>query len=184
MRESKFGIALVIESSEMSGGYVLGFRLDPVEKLHSIFEELSNLYIVHATTPDFGVHAYLTQNLVDANGVESFSNEKLLEALTSGAKSNGNLGTTVLSSMLYTNSGAGRHLSGTEDEAINGEGDETAGRSHAYGDAVAAYLAEGEADSADTRKGNDWVYVPELGLAMEKIKAGFTMESLWEVVEK
>jgi hypothetical protein len=26
MRESKFGMALVIESSELSGGYVLGFR--------------------------------------------------------------------------------------------------------------------------------------------------------------
>ena len=52
---------------------------------------------------------------------------------------------------------------------------------HAYGDAVAAYLAEGE--SQESRKKHDWVYVPQLGLSIEKIKDGYTMESLWEVVE-
>lgn len=197
MRESKFGIALVIESSELSGGYVLGFRLDPVEKLNSIFEELSNLYIVHASNPDFGVHAYLSHTLLDGNmqlggsGLETITNEKLLETLTNGAKSNvangdlnGALGSAMLSSMLYTASGSAAHLSNPEDESIIGDTDETTGRSHSYGDAVAAYLAEGEAETVETKKGNEWVYIPELGLAIEKIKAGFTMESLWEVVEK
>ena len=33
IRDSKFGLALVLETSQQSGGYVLGFRIDPVEKL-------------------------------------------------------------------------------------------------------------------------------------------------------
>lgn len=32
IRESKFGTALVVESCETCGGYVLGFRIDPKEK--------------------------------------------------------------------------------------------------------------------------------------------------------
>ena len=57
--------------------------------------------------------------------------------------------------------------------------DESSG-AHAYGDAVAAYLAEGESQEP---KKHDWVYIPQLGLSIEKIKDGYTMESLWEVVE-
>lgn len=33
VRESKFGPALVIETTSQSGGYILGFRVDPKEKL-------------------------------------------------------------------------------------------------------------------------------------------------------
>lgn len=33
MRNSKFGQALVIETTPSSGGYILGFRADPVEHL-------------------------------------------------------------------------------------------------------------------------------------------------------
>lgn len=31
IRDSKFGLALVVESSQQSGGYVLGFRIDPTD---------------------------------------------------------------------------------------------------------------------------------------------------------
>lgn len=55
----------MIESSESSGGYVLGFRVDPVEKLNSVFEELNNLHMVHSANPDYGIHAYLNYNLTD-----------------------------------------------------------------------------------------------------------------------
>ena len=36
LRESKFGQALVIETRAQSGGYILGFRLDPEEKLKEV----------------------------------------------------------------------------------------------------------------------------------------------------
>ena len=33
VRDSKFGPALVIECHQRSGGYILGFRVDPAEQL-------------------------------------------------------------------------------------------------------------------------------------------------------
>ena len=38
IRDSKYGMALVLETSDFSGGYVLGFR---VEKLEEAFKEIS-----------------------------------------------------------------------------------------------------------------------------------------------
>ena len=36
VRDSKFGHALVVETTPRSGGYVLGFRVDPYEKLRFV----------------------------------------------------------------------------------------------------------------------------------------------------
>ena len=48
-------MALVIESSEMSGGYVLGFRIDPQEKLKEVYKEIQSLHKTYSSTPIFGV---------------------------------------------------------------------------------------------------------------------------------
>ena len=74
-------MALVIESSELSGGYILGFRLisfmvkimkrtsihlnslcriDPQEKLQEIQKEISALHKLYSSVPVFGVE-YTTQ---------------------------------------------------------------------------------------------------------------------------
>lgn len=63
VRESKFGMALVVESCEASGGYVLGFRIDPIEKLHEVHKEISALYSVYSQCPVFGVE-YVVQDKV------------------------------------------------------------------------------------------------------------------------
>lgn len=56
LREStRFGLALVIETSEESGGFVLGFRVDPVEALVAVTQEIENLFAMFAETPIFGV---------------------------------------------------------------------------------------------------------------------------------
>lgn len=55
IRESKFGPALVVESSVSSGGYVLGFRIDPQQKLHTVAKELSSLHHIHTHRPEFGI---------------------------------------------------------------------------------------------------------------------------------
>lgn len=55
IRESKFGRALVVESGERSGGYVLGFRVDPVEQLQAVHKELASLHEVYSNSPIFGV---------------------------------------------------------------------------------------------------------------------------------
>ena len=45
-------------------------------------------------------------------------------------------------------------------------------------DAFAAYVADGGMD--DQRRPP--VYCPELGLCIEKLKDGFTLESLWQIL--
>lgn len=46
-------------------------------------------------------------------------------------------------------------------------------------DAIAAYLA---GDGVNAKKDLEAVYCPELGLAIEKLRPGFTIESLWNVI--
>ena len=57
VRDSKFGKALVIETSptQNGAGFVLGFRVDPAEKLPRIYEEISNLHSLFTAKPVFGV---------------------------------------------------------------------------------------------------------------------------------
>lgn len=55
MRESKFGRALVIETVARSGGYILGFRVDPADKLEGVYQELSSLHQVYSVNPIFGI---------------------------------------------------------------------------------------------------------------------------------
>ena len=45
-------------------------------------------------------------------------------------------------------------------------------------DVFAAYIAEGGEQSKDRPP----VFSPELGLCIEKLKDGFTLESLWQVL--
>ena len=67
MRESKFGTALVLSSSELSGAYVLGFRMDPVEKLQSIYKEVVSLTKTYSDTPIFGVDYYRSFEFEDGD---------------------------------------------------------------------------------------------------------------------
>jgi len=55
IRDSKFGLALVLETTQQSGGYVLGFRLDPVEKLQETVKQIQNLFKVYSSWPIFGI---------------------------------------------------------------------------------------------------------------------------------
>ena len=55
VRDSKFGHALVIETMARSGGYVLGFRIDPMDTLLTVFQEIKTLHSVYAVTPMWGV---------------------------------------------------------------------------------------------------------------------------------
>ena len=55
IRDSKFGVAMVLETNSQSGGYVLGFRIDPYDKLKEVVQEIHSLYQVFNTSPIFGV---------------------------------------------------------------------------------------------------------------------------------
>lgn len=55
IRTSKFGPTLVILSTEASGGYVLGFRINPLQQLHITHKEISVLRSEFDKFPIFGV---------------------------------------------------------------------------------------------------------------------------------
>lgn len=55
VRQSKFGAALVLETSPASGGYILGFRVDPAEKLTELIQEVESLHKVFSVNPIFGI---------------------------------------------------------------------------------------------------------------------------------
>ncbi|MCP9258772.1 Bardet-Biedl syndrome 5-like protein [Dirofilaria immitis] len=55
IRHSRFGLALVIGTSVINKEYVLGFRIDPEERLKDIYKTISALQNAYATKPIFGV---------------------------------------------------------------------------------------------------------------------------------
>lgn len=56
MRESKYGLALVIQTQATAGNYVLGFRIDPQERLNEVYKEILSLHAVYSESPIFGVN--------------------------------------------------------------------------------------------------------------------------------
>eukprot|EP00746_Dinoflagellata_sp_MGD_P065009 gnl/MRDRNA2_/MRDRNA2_27096_c0_seq1.p1 gnl/MRDRNA2_/MRDRNA2_27096_c0~~gnl/MRDRNA2_/MRDRNA2_27096_c0_seq1.p1 ORF type:complete len:370 (-),score=54.03 gnl/MRDRNA2_/MRDRNA2_27096_c0_seq1:42-1073(-) len=62
VRNSKFGQAMVIETTPSSGGYILGFRIDPVEQLEEINTQITNLWKVFSATPIFGIEFTVEEN--------------------------------------------------------------------------------------------------------------------------
>ncbi|GIY29056.1 bardet-Biedl syndrome 5 protein homolog [Caerostris darwini] len=131
VRESKFGMALVVESSENSGGYVLGFKIDPNERLQEVYKEISSLYQVHSTNPILGVDFFIEEKVAVDNEAPQYA--PIDEDV----------------------------------EIINTKECDT----------FAAYFAD-----ENHLRDREPVYCEELGLAVEKIKDGFTMSSLWEVI--
>jgi len=129
IRDSKFGTVLVIETTESSGGYLLGFRIDPEEKLQSSYKEISSLFSVYGNSPMFGVF---------------YSSEE--KATPHAAR-----------------------IDYPEDAEID--------TAYSKSDALAAYYADG-----DGQKDGEPVFSEELGLAIEKLRDGFTLSSLWDVL--
>ena len=54
IRESKYGMALVLETSDFSSNYVLGFQLP---KLEECFTEINQLFRTYSVQPFFGVES-------------------------------------------------------------------------------------------------------------------------------
>ncbi|GMS89680.1 hypothetical protein PENTCL1PPCAC_11855 [Pristionchus entomophagus] len=55
VRDSKFGLALVIDTTPQSGEYILGFRIDPEEKLKNTCRSINSLSKAAALKPFFGI---------------------------------------------------------------------------------------------------------------------------------
>ena len=57
-----------------AGGYVLGFRIDPVEKLNEVMKEIHSLYRVYSANPIFGVQ-YQVEDRVSLLGSSLYVRE-------------------------------------------------------------------------------------------------------------
>lgn len=128
VRNSKFGQALVIETTASSGGYILGFRADPVEHLEEVYTQILNLWKIFSTTPIFGVEYVVEEKQAD---------EKAF-------------------------------VPRTEDDVQIIEGDEI--------EPCLLYQPDGEKELD-----REPVFNNELGLAIERLKEGTTLQSLWSV---
>eukprot|EP00998_Keelungia_sp_KM082_P005655 NODE_1962_length_1172_cov_70.622967_g1945_i0.p1 GENE.NODE_1962_length_1172_cov_70.622967_g1945_i0~~NODE_1962_length_1172_cov_70.622967_g1945_i0.p1 ORF type:complete len:346 (+),score=68.16 NODE_1962_length_1172_cov_70.622967_g1945_i0:99-1136(+) len=131
IRDSKFGPAFVIETTAQSGGYVLGFRIDPSDKLQDIFKEISSLHRLFSVNPIFGVE---------------FTVEEKPPAL------------------------ADLKEKATEDgiEIIDDD----------PSDAFTIYYADGGNKNSDRKP----VFCESLGLAVEKLRDGVSIDQLWQPV--
>ena len=81
VRESKYGIALVLETSKFSGGYVLGFRVDDVEK---VFDEIASIYNTFRTKPVFGVQCKFEEAETNIEKVTIPREEDTMEIVETG----------------------------------------------------------------------------------------------------
>ena len=57
VRDSRFGRVLVLETTARSGGYILGFKIDPTETLEYVRKEIRSLFDAYGQRPVFGVEA-------------------------------------------------------------------------------------------------------------------------------
>lgn len=69
-----------------SGGYVLGFKIDPVDKLQDALKEINSLHKVYSANPIFGVDYEMEEKVQQSytclfrGGFQSFHHFFLLQA--------------------------------------------------------------------------------------------------------
>jgi Bardet-Biedl syndrome 5 protein len=134
LRDSKFGKALVLETFSKSGGYILGFRVDPQDKVQEVFQEVNSLYQVYFNAPLFGVDFHIESETPEI--------EQLLQPKIH------------------------------EDTELIDEQEDT--------HAIAAFYAQSSVD--DDTKFDNIQYDNKLGLAVETLISGITLEQLWRVI--
>lgn len=131
VRDSKFGPAFVIETSAHANNYVLGFRVDPVEKMNEVFKEVNALWKVYNnSSPYFGVDFQVeaAPKSLDQNTIKRIKDgQNVVQEVAS--------------------------------------------------DAFAAYYADEGQKNSDRKP----VFNAALGLAVEELRDGVTIEALWTI---
>lgn len=147
IRESKFGLALVLEtvSNETNSNYVLGFRIDPSDRLQKVYNTLTNLFNVHKNKPDYGVEKLLQKEQLEI--LDKLSRD---ESIDDGDK-NANTEIEFVEEVQNVNP-----------------------------DVIASYLTDDELKKSKEKE--KLVYASEIGLMIEAIKDGFTLDELFNIV--
>lgn len=172
---SKFGQTLVIETSTYAGSFTLGFRVDPTEKLAELYLEVSTLWRTWTVKPVLGIQVALHDESQRPEKRTNLEGESELEL----------------------NAAASLALQRAREASGYGSGDDAASRAmttsaeqqpphrmegqdvvrEVPAEAFAAYYADEGNKGADRRP----VFEPSIGLAVEKLRKGATMQSLWDL---
>lgn len=81
IRDSKYGVAVVLETSDFSGGYVLGFKVDEVDKA---FDEIAQIFKVCKQKPFYGVQCYFEDCTTNVDLVTIIREEDKMEIVDTG----------------------------------------------------------------------------------------------------
>lgn len=154
---SKFGPALVIETSSYAGSFVLGFRVTPPERLAMLYQEIASLWKAWTAKPVMGMQVDTTR------------------AAAAAAESNADNHDECDGDAFYIDGESG---DGRRRRASNKYNARTATiLEQAPSDAFAAYYADEGQKGADRRP----TYDVSIGLAVEKLRKGVTLHDLWSV---
>ena len=86
VRGSKFGPALVVQTTKSSGDYALGFRIDPEEILGEVMQELTSLHRIYASEPVFGIDVSVKREALEAAAEERKRIEDDVEIVGGGGE--------------------------------------------------------------------------------------------------
>uniref|UniRef100_A0A0G4F1E0 BBSome complex member BBS5 PH domain-containing protein n=1 Tax=Chromera velia CCMP2878 TaxID=1169474 RepID=A0A0G4F1E0_9ALVE len=199
-RASKFGPALVVQCTQASGGYLLGFRIDPsseTDRLAKQLEKLREVYCAHPllgvfvsgsdqTSPGQSTHKHVVD---DISIVEVSRGIHLREREGQRAPREGPAETAAmpLQDQAELRGGGGVETGAAADvyavgasvgvPAKRGRLEAGSGVGEGCGD-FGGGEREGDGEEAD----DDRVFEPELGLAIERLPEGVTLSQLWEIL--
>lgn len=122
---------------------MLGFRIDPAERLNEIYKELISLHTIYTESPNFGVRydsADAKKRLEKMKEAEEFKTEEFQE------------------------------IDERQEREVNTK--------------LNTYLAEGMAVAGSEVPTREPVYCKELGFAMERLRNGYKLQDLWDVLPR
>ncbi|KAH9598426.1 Bardet-Biedl syndrome 5 protein [Trypanosoma melophagium] len=182
IRQTRFGQALVIETSMSAGNYVLGFRIDPRERLVEIFKESVSLWKAWTARPVLGVAVVVQDTPSDANNSNNNTN-------SNNSNNNNNNNNNKNNKNNNNNNTGGSKARGTttvnEKSSLSEvmapqprvqDGENVV--KEVPTDAFAAYYADIGQKGVDRRP----EYDVSIGLAVEKLRNGVTLQDLWTVL--
>ena len=156
IRDSKFGLALVIQTRKEGGGYILGFRVDGENMLDRVHDEVVSMYEIYANKPHFGIDFDVEEKPEQLDNLRVHRKEDDVEIIEvdDGVES---LAAYAVDHHFKANT-TKKKKANAEDNADEEDDEKTLG-----------------VQERDRRP----VYNEELGLAMEPLPEGYTTKNLW-----
>ncbi len=134
----------MLETFAKAGGYILGFRVDPQERISEVFQEIQSLYQVYSAGPIFGVDFSVE---AESPALEALLQSKVVE---------------------------------DADSLLDDQTDDSHAIAAYYTDSAGGVSGDSGSSQADRF---EWIQLdPHLGLAVEGLVDGITLEQLWRVI--